>query len=36
MGFSTVAHVSDKKYRCKKSLIERIKRDPKYRKFKNE
>jgi RNA polymerase sigma factor (sigma-70 family) len=36
MGFSSVHHVSDKKYRCKKNLIERVKGDPNYRKFKNE
>lgn len=36
MGFSTVHHVSDKKYRCKKNLIERIKGDPNFRKRKNE
>jgi RNA polymerase sigma factor (sigma-70 family) len=36
MGFSSVHHVSDKKYRCIKNLIERVKRDPNFRKFKNE
>lgn len=36
MGFSSVHHVSDKKYRCIKNLIERVKGDPNFRKFKNE
>ncbi len=34
MGISTVHHASDKKYRCKKKLIERIKADPLFRKLK--
>lgn len=36
MGFTSVPHVSDKKYRCIKNLKERIKGDPNYRKLKNE
>ena len=36
MGISTLHLVSDKKYRCKKNLIERIKGDPNYRKPSNE
>lgn len=34
MKFKTDHHASDKKYRCKKNLIERIRRDPNFRKFK--
>ncbi|MDF1570023.1 MAG: sigma-70 family RNA polymerase sigma factor [Bacteroidales bacterium] len=34
MGISTVHHASDKKYRCKKKLIDAIKADPLFRKFK--
>jgi RNA polymerase sigma factor (sigma-70 family) len=34
MGISTVHHASDKKYRCKKKLIEAIKADPLFRKLK--
>ncbi|MCF8346371.1 MAG: sigma-70 family RNA polymerase sigma factor [Bacteroidales bacterium] len=34
MGISSIENTSDKKYRCKKNLIERIKNDPKFRKFK--
>jgi RNA polymerase sigma factor (sigma-70 family) len=33
MGYNTVHHVVDRKYRCKKSLIDRIKNDPTFRKF---
>lgn len=33
LGYQTAHHVMDRKYRCKKSLIDRIKKDPKYRKF---
>lgn len=33
MGYNTAHHVMDRKYRCKKSLIERIKNDPKFRKL---
>jgi RNA polymerase sigma factor (sigma-70 family) len=36
MGISTLHLVSDKKYRCKKNLFERIKGDPNYRKPNNE
>ncbi len=36
MGISTLHLVSDKKYRCKKNLIERIKGDPNFRKLTNE
>jgi len=36
MGLSTIHHVTDKKYRCKKNLIDRIKNDPRYRKFNHE
>jgi RNA polymerase sigma factor (sigma-70 family) len=36
MGISTVHHTSDKKYRCKKALIERIKKDPLFRNYRNE
>jgi len=36
MGINTIHHASDKKYRCKKSLIEMIKADPLFRKFRNE
>lgn len=36
MGINTIHHASDKKYRCKKSLIERIKADPLFRKLKHE
>ena len=36
LGMATVQHVSDKKYRCKLKLTERIKNDPNYRKLKNE
>jgi RNA polymerase sigma factor (sigma-70 family) len=32
MGINTVHHATDKKYRCKKNLIERIKNDPRFRK----
>ncbi len=35
-GITTVHHASDKKYRCKKNLIERIKADPNFRKMRNE
>jgi RNA polymerase sigma factor (sigma-70 family) len=34
MGFNSLHQISDKKYRCKKNLIEMIKRDPLFRKFK--
>lgn len=34
MNISTVHHASDKKYRCKKKLIESIKGDPLFRKLK--
>jgi len=33
MEIKTVHHVSDKKYRCKKNLVERIKGDPAFRKI---
>jgi hypothetical protein len=36
MGINTIYHASDKKYRCKKMLIDRIKNDPKFRKLRNE
>lgn len=35
MGFRTAHQASDKKYRCIKTLIERIQNDPKYRRYKN-
>jgi RNA polymerase sigma factor (sigma-70 family) len=35
MGFRTVHQASDKKYRCKKALIESIRNDPKFRKFRH-
>ncbi len=34
LGMKTVHHASDKKYRCKKNLIERIKSDPFFKKMK--
>lgn len=34
MGINTLHHATDKKYRCKKNLIERIKNDPLFRKLK--
>lgn len=34
MNIRTVHHASDKKYRCKKKLIESIKADPLFRKYK--
>lgn len=33
MNYSTAHHAVDRKYRCKKSLIEKIKNDPSFRKF---
>ncbi len=33
MNYNTAHHVMDRKYRCKKSLIDRIKNDPTFRKF---
>ena len=34
MNYNTAHHVMDRKYRCKKNLIDRIKNDPTFRKFK--
>ena len=34
MGINSVHHTADKKYRCKKNLVDRIRKDPKFRKFK--
>lgn len=33
MNYKTAHHAVDRKYRCKKSLIEKIKNDPSFRKF---
>lgn len=33
LGYDTAHHVMDRKYRCKRSLIDRIKNDPTFRKF---
>ena len=33
MNYNTAHHAVDRKYRCKKSLIDRIKNDPSFRKF---
>jgi RNA polymerase sigma factor (sigma-70 family) len=33
MGISSIEKTSDKKYRCKKDLIKRIKNDPEFRKI---
>ena len=34
IGYKTAHHVADKKYRCKNSLILKIKEDPLFRKMK--
>lgn len=36
MGYSSVQHTKNRRYRCKKSLIERIRNNPKYEELKNE
>jgi RNA polymerase sigma factor (sigma-70 family) len=35
MGYSSVQHTKNRRYRCKKSLIERIRNNPKYEELKN-
>jgi RNA polymerase sigma factor (sigma-70 family) len=35
MGYSSVQHTKNRRYRCKKSLIERIRNNPKYAELKN-
>lgn len=36
MGYNNAHHVMDRKYRCKRSLINRIVNDPKFKEIKNE
>jgi len=36
MGYSTDQHTKNRRYRCKKSLIDKIRNDPDYRELKNE